>query len=131
MRAVKSTGKLSANAETTLQAVNTPSTASITAFRRNRENSSGRMGPDPATANANKLTSSPAAEISTPYRTETMGRIPTTPISVLIMLKTPSVKTSSSGPVFPPFLSIIAVRPPLSQFSNSSAGRVRIYSALT
>ena len=56
------------------------------------ENSSGITGPENATASAKRLIKSPACGMLTPKRSARSGKMPITPISVLIMLNTPMVK---------------------------------------
>ena len=56
------------------------------------ENINGIIGPETATAKANILTNNPAFEMVTPKYCDKSGSIPTTPISVFIILNTPNVK---------------------------------------
>ena len=91
-RAATTTGKVVAKAEIKLHPVNTPNTNSMVFFRLIREKSSGMVGPAKATIKANRLTTRPAVATVTPYSSATRGNIPTTPISVLMILNTPSVR---------------------------------------
>ena len=91
-RAASATAKLSVHMPAILPSANSPSTSSITFLRSIPENSSGITGPENATASAKRLIKSPACGMLTPKRSARSGKMPITPISVLIMLNTPMVK---------------------------------------
>ena len=71
-------------------------TSSITRFLSMPAKSSGITGPAAATAKANKLTSKPACAILILNFSARSGKIPSTPISVLMIPKTPIVKIKIS-----------------------------------
>ena len=96
-RAASTTANCSAAAETRLAAVKRPSAASITFFLSNREKKSGITGAESATIPAKILTVHPASGTVTPKVSAMSGMIPTTPISVLMMPKTPKVSSSTSS----------------------------------
>ena len=79
-----------------LLSVKTPSASSMTFFRFMPEKSSGIMGADIATTNANILTVHPALGTVTWKCSAIRGRIPITPISVLMIPKTPAVRMNTS-----------------------------------
>ncbi len=79
-----------------LLSVKTPSASSMTFFRFMPEKSSGIMGADIATTNANILTVHPASGTVTWKCSAIRGRIPITPISVLMIPKTPAVRMNTS-----------------------------------
>ena len=84
--------KFGANADMILLIIKMPPATSINAFRFILEQSSGIVGPAAATTSAKPLTSHPAVAMLTLYCSAIMGRIPTIPISVFRIPKTPSVK---------------------------------------
>ena len=65
-RVMSTTVKSVAKAEIVLQMQKAASTTIIIYLRLKRDNKSGSVGPEIATASANRLTSSPAVEILTP-----------------------------------------------------------------
>ena len=70
----------------------TESASTMTRLRSKREKSIGVTGPQSATTTAKTVTVQPASETDTPKVSAMIGIIPTTPISVLRMPKTPSVR---------------------------------------
>lgn len=97
-RAASSTAKLSVSAETMLPAVNNPSASSMTVRRSVPENNSGITGAETATTSAKTPTVHPACGTVTPKVSAICGIIPTMPISVLMMPKTPKVRIATSLP---------------------------------
>ena len=75
-----------------LEATKRIKAASIIVRRLMPENRSGRTGAATETASAKTLTQRPAVETVTSKRSAICGMMPTTPISVLMMPKTPSVR---------------------------------------
>jgi hypothetical protein len=89
--------KLDVNMETMFPKTKTPSTSNITFFRFIPENNKGIVGPDTAITSAKRLTSNPAFDTLTSKCSAREGSIPITPISVLIIPKTPIVNMNMSN----------------------------------
>lgn len=77
-----------------------PSASNITFFRSILENINGIVGPAIATPKAKPLTKRPAVESETLKDFATKGKIPMIPISVLMIPKTPTVKSKINKSFF-------------------------------
>jgi len=86
-----------ASMEMILLSVKSPRVITINRFLLKLENSSGRMGAETATTSAKALTVHPATGTLTPNHSAISGMIPTTPISVLIIPKTPMVRIKTNN----------------------------------